>query len=468
MPKNVVIAVVLAGIVGFLLAWGGFSPRPESAPVGSHKKIPNLPAPGKNNFWFDATPGRSTVVIFIHGIFSDSRSAWWYRHPNTQDGDVYWPDLVARDDRFDHPNIYLAGFATSMDSGQYDLYQASVEIRDKFESDHVLEGRSRILFVAHSTGGIVARKILFDNPNMFRNKKVGLVLYASPAIGSELANRLSPLSWLYSNRMAEQLQSGSAELRELDKNFRDLKDRLPNDDQMEIRGAEALEHHFVLHHPFLPSRTVVVDQNSGARYFAGPRILSGTDHFTIVKPDRREHRSHEFLVHFYQQQFCRAFPELPSAQAGLLRKVERPQTERVLLNAEKLAGLDPMKSEFTRPEPAKPEPATARFEPAGLELTELEPAKRKPASGCHEPTDGMTTEQLRTVIDCLVRKSDPRQISIVGDLLIAECQKGAPIKNASADTIRDSFNSCLTLRPDGSSWTLTKLRSIVKSLGGLE
>lgn len=83
--------------------------------------------------------------------------------------------------------------------------------------------------------------------------------------------------------MGKQLQWRSADLIDLDRNFRDLlaEKRLPH-----IVGCEALENHFILHWKWLPifTKTVVVNEESGAHYFASGTMLGGTDHFTIVKP----------------------------------------------------------------------------------------------------------------------------------------------------------------------------------------
>jgi len=58
--------------------------------------------------------------------------------------------------------------------------------------------RNSIVFVCHSTGGIVVRYLLESNWAQFKDKRVGLVLIASPSYGSTQADkvkaRLEPFS----------------------------------------------------------------------------------------------------------------------------------------------------------------------------------------------------------------------------------------------------------------------------------
>ncbi len=98
----------------------------------------------------------------MHGIFSDSRDAWYYEDESNPEKNAYWPELIWRDERFDKPSIYLAGFYTELDSGDYTLRDAANQVYESLvislkPADQPVLSKPNILFIAHSTGGIVVR-----------------------------------------------------------------------------------------------------------------------------------------------------------------------------------------------------------------------------------------------------------------------------------------------------------------------
>jgi pimeloyl-ACP methyl ester carboxylesterase len=105
--------------------------------------------------------------VFVHGIFSDSRSCWLYKSPQRPAKDQYWPEIVRYDSRFDHPSIFLGGFYTALDSGPYGIPQAASELVEGLKLNGVLD-KKHIIFVAHSTGGIVTRYMLYHSRELFR------------------------------------------------------------------------------------------------------------------------------------------------------------------------------------------------------------------------------------------------------------------------------------------------------------
>lgn len=257
-----------------------------------------LPEPGDSRVWY-LDRETDSVLIFVHGIFSDNRSCWLNEGPPR----VYWPDLVSRDRRFDRYSIYLGGYFTALDAGAFKVQHCADQLyralgrTDRPDSQSVLQ-RKTLIFVCHSTGGIVVRYLLDLHADVFKNKTVGLALIASPSFGSFWASKLSWLSEFYNAQLARQLEWGNNSLDELDERFNVLikERRIPH-----LLGVEAYENHFVFHHKFLPDRLLVVDKNSAGRYFAPPHQLPGTDHFTSVKPDSERHPAHELLVDFQAQ-----------------------------------------------------------------------------------------------------------------------------------------------------------------------
>ena len=255
-----------------------------------------------------------TVLIFVHGIFSDNASCWLARGASEAD-DVYWPDLIRVDQRFGDPSIYLAGYYTHYDSGQFEIYQAARHVFESLTRVDI-QGRpgpfekKRLIFVCHSTGGIVTRSMLLTEIEAFQKKSVGLLLIASPSSGSVWANIASFAADYYNNEMARQLAVGNGFLDHIHNEFMNLVDRkrLPK-----MYGREAVETKMVLRDKlpklvrmFIPNRLAVVKTKSAGKYFGVPKALPDTDHFGTVKPTSLSHVSHAYLHTFFEQfaKFC--------------------------------------------------------------------------------------------------------------------------------------------------------------------
>jgi hypothetical protein len=294
------------------------SSNPNDPFVSPAPGQPRLPESGTNNFWYQDR-GTDAALVFVHGIFSDSRSCWLSEGPLS----VYWPDLVSRDRRFDRYSLYLGGYYTALDAGAFKVQHCADELYralarpDRPDVQSVLQ-RSTLVFVCHSTGGIVIRYLLESRAAEFKEKTLGLVLIASPSFGSAWATKLSWLSEFYNAQLARQLEWGNNSLDDLDERFHRLikERRIPH-----LLGVEAYENHFVFHRKFLPDRLVVVDKNSAGRYFAPGHLLARTDHFTSVKPDSDRHPAHELLV-----DFCSELERYQHQHAGAMNAPERTFT----------------------------------------------------------------------------------------------------------------------------------------------
>jgi len=282
--------------------------------------VPTIPPAGQNNIWYQYTSS-SAALVFVHGILSDSRSCWL--HVDRHDGrkNVYWPELVRTDRRFGDPSIFLGGYYTAVDAGPYEVKDCAAELFSAMNrvDEHgipAVMSKRRIVFVCHSTGGIVVRYLLESQYAAFREKQVGLVLMASPSYGSALADRLQWLTKFYYQQLGAQLEWGSWSLRDLDTRFKTLvsERRIPG-----LVGLEAYENHFIFHRTWLPDRRLVVTAESAGRYFGAPIQLRGTDHFSAVKPDGLRHPSHEVLVDFWSKHFATEGPKpdhIPARPAG--------------------------------------------------------------------------------------------------------------------------------------------------------
>ncbi|HVT26531.1 MAG TPA: alpha/beta hydrolase [Lacipirellulaceae bacterium] len=255
-----------------------------------------------NHRWYSVTSS-DTVVVFVHGIFSNSTDCW------TNENGSYWPALVKKDGRMQSPSIYLGGFSTDFGSGLFRISDAAEELLrylstpDSSGTPEVMT-KQHIVFVAHSTGGLVVRQMLTVHREQFKMKTIGLVLMASPSKGSEWANRLDVVRRTYGNRMVSDLRTDSDFVKGLNDQFADL---ISNKLIPHLTGVDAFESKFILPSTFwgLPmpwSSEQVVNPDISATYFGSAKVLMA-DHFSIVKPADLDDPSHVLLVDFYLHRF---------------------------------------------------------------------------------------------------------------------------------------------------------------------
>lgn len=241
--------------------------------------------------WYNCSDS-DTVIVFIHGLLSNSKMCWTNEKCKT-----FWPELVKIDARLGNPSIFLAEFHTNLSSGDYKIADCSKEIlramciEDENTGLTVIE-KNNIIFVGHSTGGIIARHIIESNQDKFLGKNIGLALYASPSLGSIWANRLSPISRVMNNQLMKELKWGNSALDDLDDRFRNLL----ASNKLNIKGFEAYENK----PPFIGMPKIVNKQSAGL-YFAAPLNIAGTTHSSIVKPCSSKDASHEAFVFFLQE-----------------------------------------------------------------------------------------------------------------------------------------------------------------------
>jgi hypothetical protein len=163
--------------------------------------------------------------------------------------------------------------------------------------------------------------MLTARPWRFQNRKIGLALLASPSFGSPWANRLDLLISYFKNEQGKNLQWGNWSLRDLDDRFRLM---LEEKAIPQLAGQEACENHFVVHAKWLPPAEAVVPKDSAGRYFGRVVMLPGTDHFTCVKPDRRDHPAYLFLRDFCGQVEQAAASQAPGAASATTPPVSHP------------------------------------------------------------------------------------------------------------------------------------------------
>jgi pimeloyl-ACP methyl ester carboxylesterase len=288
----------------------------------------SLPPVGTHNLWYCWTDS-DTAVVFVHGFTSDSRQAWYAETAGSDQPAAYWPRIVHRDPNLDtrqaplnKPSIFLAGYPTALDSTTYDMHEAAGDLfralAQPLDGKPPVLDKRNIIFIAHSLGGIVVRDVLVHHAERWAGKRLGLLLVASPSKGSQYANKLLPPVWFASNKIAEQLQVGSAYLGELNAAF--LEARKPSAPLAELIGKEIYEHRIlvgaadpntgmfarvvrVFAEKFAPKVLLgpVVDKDSATGFFANPEQIYDSSHITIAHPRDENEKQHLVFRDIYRQ-----------------------------------------------------------------------------------------------------------------------------------------------------------------------
>ncbi len=238
------------------------------------------------------TPKGSAVVVFVHGILSSGDSCW--RNANG----VCWPNLLVAEPDLADMGVYVYTYSTSFFSGSYRLGDVVDDLKERLKLDGITQSTKgrRIVFVCHSMGGIVVRKLLVERAGDFIEQliAIGLFLVASPSLGSLYATWLSPLAQLLGHSQAKALRfsQNNEWLSDLDKEFQNLKEsgRIP------MCGKELIEDKFVIVKRWW--RRQVVEPPSGARYFGERLKIPESDHFSIAKPANSHALQHRTLCQF--------------------------------------------------------------------------------------------------------------------------------------------------------------------------
>jgi pimeloyl-ACP methyl ester carboxylesterase len=158
------------------------------------------------------------AVVFVHGILSDGVRCW------KNENGTYWPELLASSDQSRSLSIFVYTYESDIFSADYNLNDVVDDLRQQLRNAKV-EDFPRILFVCHSMGGLVARRYLVRRQlDIATAEKTiyGLLLIASPSLGADWANWLTPIAEFFQHSQAETLRvsKNNRWLDTLDRDFR--------------------------------------------------------------------------------------------------------------------------------------------------------------------------------------------------------------------------------------------------------
>jgi hypothetical protein len=236
--------------------------------------------------WVRPVAGDCPCVVFVHGIFSSAVTCW------EKEGMPGWPRLLAAS--FPGIAICAVSYNTEVFSGHYSISDVADSLHERLRQDGVLVRGRKLIFVCHSMGGLVVRRMLVQRRNELADLEIeiGLLLVASPSLGSNYAKWLAPIARSLGHTQADALRLSEANywLLDLDRDFQ----QILHDGRPRIVGRELIEDRLVvLRWLWLFPR--VVPAMSGARYFADRLKIARTDHFSIAAPESADSLQHGAL-----------------------------------------------------------------------------------------------------------------------------------------------------------------------------
>jgi pimeloyl-ACP methyl ester carboxylesterase len=231
------------------------------------------------------------AVIFIHGVLSSTTECW------TNKNGISWPGLLLSERGLEGFGVYTFDYETSLFSGGYSIDDAVSSLHEWLKSLGLL-GKVPLVFVCHSMGGIIARRLVTRRAADFSNAPVGLFLVASPSLGSRYASMLSPVLSLFKHSQGSVLSyvDDNPWIESLDRDFKDMKE----EGRVAVFGKELSESRFLASQPWISLGNIVTNL-SAERYFGQPLKVAHADHKSISKPASADSIQHRTLCNFLKE-----------------------------------------------------------------------------------------------------------------------------------------------------------------------
>lgn len=133
------------------------------------------------------------LIVFIHGFTGDALQSW-----TNQESGVSWMDLIKYDERLLDFTVATVGYDTPLIEHSSTIEEVAGRLLRQIQDAGVFDKFEEIYFIAHSMGGLVAKRVLvgLDRPTQLEKlRKVKAVLFiATPAQGVDMAQWGSLLS----------------------------------------------------------------------------------------------------------------------------------------------------------------------------------------------------------------------------------------------------------------------------------
>jgi pimeloyl-ACP methyl ester carboxylesterase len=211
------------------------------------------------------TPPSDVAMVYVHGIFGDAVGTWTHA-----DGTTFFSLVDRAPNAANKTDMLAFGFPSFMfKTGSFDIVEAASRLDLHLRDQGVLKYR-RIVFVAHSMGGLVVLQELLTNTEV-RDKVPVVVLLATPQEGADITR----IGQLVSNNAALPQMStddGNTLIRTMNNQWNSI----PAERRPHVRCAyETLDTY----------RTRVVRWASATRFCEGQPTPIAANHIDIVKPN---------------------------------------------------------------------------------------------------------------------------------------------------------------------------------------
>ena len=229
-----------------------------------------------------ARPHNKVAVVFVHGLFGDTDGTW-----TNANGQSFFKLLKTAPGIGNQLDVFAFGFTShAFKGGSLDIREAANMLEQSLQYNGVWDYPT-VVFVAHSMGGLIVMREMVDSPAHRENVPL-MMFYAVPQEGSQIT---AIAQHVVRNPAVKQMLL--ADQNDFLKLLNDDWGRVPDQDKPTIICA----------YETAPLDGVkIVPWSSATRFCHGvPVAIEGTDHSTIVKPDRPTHPSVVVLVNALNQ-----------------------------------------------------------------------------------------------------------------------------------------------------------------------
>lgn len=240
---------------------------------------------------------RDTVIVFVHGFLSQGEKAW-----STKSSD--WFDIIQADKSFDQCDLYQAEWYTTAFSASYDLEDAAKilasDLATPTQKLKPVWDYPNIVFVGHSMGGILFRKVLIDHADHLEEAQITCLTLSTPALGVLATDPLLKFKWLPRNALLNELQPTNSQLNQIHQHFLELCKSRPET----LTGLELHESHLVAPrisqladaYSYFGHPAGLVSAESQGHYFGPPVEVPNSDHRSISRPTSPDSPVHQYLT----------------------------------------------------------------------------------------------------------------------------------------------------------------------------
>jgi len=235
------------------------------------------------------------VIIFIHGLGGRSIKTWGY-----------FPKLIKSDPQFQEYKVEYFSYPTALlKINPFKVFPKIQELAKGLGTfiRNRTDKKDKVVLIAHSMGGLIARKYLVEeikNKRGINSKK--LLLYCTPNLGSQLAK----LFWLSRVVQVVQMRKKSDFVTQL------------NEDWKALNIEKYIHVRFVL-----AGKDRVVDSDSAKNYWNNNDIdvVIGKSHKSIVKPLDANDDSFLTFKNFVRQRYKFLLEDYEEPKIYIPRKI---------------------------------------------------------------------------------------------------------------------------------------------------